>query len=366
MKLNFNIYKGKNLEIFIVICLLTTFLSLALGSLLQKSPTFDETVHLTGGYTAFLKHDFRVNPESGILPQLWAAIPLFFNSNIKFPSKDSKEWQSCNEWLVADKFLFDSGNDFETMFFLSKAMMIIIALAGGLAVYSASKAIWGNPGGYISLFIYALSPTVLAHSRLVTSDLTTAVFFFISSWAFWRVMQKFTLSRLLIFAFVISVLALSKMSAVLILPVLLIIAGIRISLRKQMRITLWRFHYNIKKQGYQVISILGLLLFTGFFVFCVIWMTYGFRYSMLSDDSIREKTDKTWEIILEDETLSTKMISLARNNKILPEAYLLGFGFVLKKSTARHSFMNGKYSKTGWLSFFPYCFIMKTPLSVIL
>jgi len=361
-----NIYRTKYFEPCIVISLLMIFILLALTSLTQKSPTFDESVHLTGGYSALVNKDFRVNPENGIFPQLWAAIPLAANREIKFIPKEDSTWRNVNGWLIANKFLFQSGNNFEKMFFMSKFMILIIAALGGLAVYFASKSIWGNPGGYISLFLYTFSPTVLAHSIVVTSDITAAVFFFLSAWFFWRLMQKFTLSRLLMLSFVLSLLALSKMSAIIILPVLLVIAGMRISLRRKLKVTMFKLHYEVQKQSHQVIYILLGLLFSGIFAFAVIWMTHGFRYSMLADDIGREQTERIWEKILDTKNISTEIISFAREHQLIPEAYLLGFGLVLKKSTMRYSFLNGKYSLTGWYSFFPYCFFLKTPVPIIL
>jgi hypothetical protein len=47
---------------------------------------------------------------------------------------------------------------------------------------------------------------------------------------------------------------------------------------------------------------------------------------------------------------------------LLPDAYLQGFAFVLFASAERGAFLNGEYSSTGWPTFFPYAFLVKTPL----
>ena len=48
---------------------------------------------------------------------------------------------------------------------------------------------------------------------------------------------------------------------------------------------------------------------------------------------------------------------------LLPEAYL--FGFALSHSQAHPAFLAGRYSLTGWWYFFPYCFLVKTPLPTL-
>lgn len=362
----YRLYRKKYFEPCCISLLLLIFFLLATTSLIRKSPTFDEPVHLTGGYAALVKKDFRVNPENGIFPQLWAASPLILDHNIKLNTAEDPGWKTGTRWEIADNFIFSSGNDFEKMFFISKIMMLIIAVAVGIVVYFASKSIWGNPGGYISLFIFSFSPTVIAHSRLITSDMPAAGFFLFSTWLFYKLLQNFTLGRLLLFCTSISLLALSKMSAIIILPVLLAIACVRIFLKKRIKIQLINVHFELKKQAHQVTAIVASLFFAGFFAYCFIWMTFGFRYSMLADETCREKVNKSWEIILENKSLSTDTISFTKEHHLLPEAYLYGFGFVLKKSSVRSSFLNGKYSLTGWRSFFPYCFVMKTPVAVIL
>src|SRR5258708_34957481 len=49
--------------------------ALAILAMREKSTTADELAHLTGGYTFNHWHDYRLQPENGILPQPWQALP---------------------------------------------------------------------------------------------------------------------------------------------------------------------------------------------------------------------------------------------------------------------------------------------------
>jgi len=46
---------------------------MAVSGVLDKSTTFDEIAHLTGGYSYWLADDYRLDPESGILPLRWSS-----------------------------------------------------------------------------------------------------------------------------------------------------------------------------------------------------------------------------------------------------------------------------------------------------
>ena len=52
------------------------------------------------------------------------------------------------------------------------------------------------------------------------------------------------------------------------------------------------------------------------------------------------------------------------NHHLLPEAYLYGAAYILMH-IERYAFWNGAYSTSGWRLFFPYCFLVKTPLPLL-
>jgi hypothetical protein len=53
-----------------------------------------------------------------------------------------------------------------------------------------------------------------------------------------------------------------------------------------------------------------------------------------------------------------------RDANLLPEAYLYGFAATWHYAKERRAFFNGQYSYEGWPQFFPYCLIVKTPLTL--
>jgi hypothetical protein len=64
--------------------------------------------------------------------------------------------------------------------------------------------------------------------------------------------------------------------------------------------------------------------------------------------------------------LAGRLILFAQRHELLPEAFLYGFARAEMKSQFRSSFLLGKYSATGFHSYFPYAFLLKTPLPALL
>jgi hypothetical protein len=57
-------------------------------------------------------------------------------------------------------------------------------------------------------------------------------------------------------------------------------------------------------------------------------------------------------------------VEFIRDHRLLPEAWIYGFADAFGRSQARPAFLNGHFSLRGWRIFFPYTFLVKTPLAV--
>lgn len=67
----------------VLIALLTftiAFIALDVASYARKSATWDEPVHVTAGYAALARHDYRVDPEHPPFLRIWAALPFSYST----------------------------------------------------------------------------------------------------------------------------------------------------------------------------------------------------------------------------------------------------------------------------------------------
>jgi hypothetical protein len=67
--------------------------------------------------------------------------------------------------------------------------------------------------------------------------------------------------------------------------------------------------------------------------------------------------------LLPPEGLRRTVLVTLKDWKLLPEAYVHGFAYVLHAAENRGAFLAGNYSQTGWWWFFPYAFLIKTPVA---
>jgi hypothetical protein len=64
----------------------------------------------------------------------------------------------------------------------------------------------------------------------------------------------------------------------------------------------------------------------------------------------------------EPPSLLARVAEFARRHELLPEAYLFGCCHVWRLAGTRTAFLNGEISHNGWWWFFPFTFLVKTPL----
>jgi hypothetical protein len=62
--------------------------------------------------------------------------------------------------------------------------------------------------------------------------------------------------------------------------------------------------------------------------------------------------------------LVPRVADFLRRHRLLPEAFIYGYAYVWESSQRRLAFMNGQVNVGGWRSFFPYAFLVTTPLAV--
>jgi hypothetical protein len=360
----------KNIYIITVIFLFFLYLFLGISSALKNSPAFDEPIHVAAGYVVWKLGDYRIDPENGLLPNLTASLPLLFSdreAGITIPATSDRMWDTHDRWRLSQKILRTDKTQYEKIFFRSRIMMIsTFGLLSAIALFFISLRIWGKNGALISLAVYSLSPTILANSTLSNSDMAASLFFFLTAFLFWSMLDRFNILKLFLFIFFFCLLMLSKMSALIILPILFLIAIVFFILRKRWKLRLPNKRYIISSPFNKATVIISVFILTGFFSFATIWAAYGFRYSMLPDQNGRIGLNILWEKALMKDGFPQKTIGVARKYKILPEAYLYGTAYVLRHAGLRHAFLNGKYSRQGWYSFFPLCFIYKTPLAIVI
>jgi 4-amino-4-deoxy-L-arabinose transferase-like glycosyltransferase len=358
-----------------VTALLVCYYVMAMTAIAGKCTTFDELFHLTGGYSYWLVGDFRIQPENGNLPQRWAAIPLLF-CDTKFPETTGVMWRQSHMGYVGQEFFYKVGNDAQSMLFRSRAMMALFGVALGALIFISARTLLGNAPAFVSLALFAFCPTMLANGPLITSDMAATLFFFASMLCVWRTLQKLNWRSLLTSALVMGCLFLSKFNAILIVPFGLVLIAIQLASSEPLQITFggrsWLVTCRWRRAKLHAVTI----VVHAMVVWTLIWSFYNFRFDTFAQTSsnqnaggqtvVMDQPQMPWTELLNKHGAIQSFIGVAKESHFLPEAFLYGFAHTLNAAQYRLAFFNGEYSITGWRTFFPFCFLVKTPIPLLM
>lgn len=351
----------QQLVIFLLAGLLLLHFILALSSIRHKSNTFDEYIHVTAGYSYWTMNDFRLQPENGNLPQRWVSLPLLF-SRLSFPAIDSPLWEDFNAYEIGYWFFYNLGNDPDVMLLKGRIMVCLLSVILALVVFFWSRQLFGTLGGFISLVLYTFSPTMIAHARLTTSDMASALFFILAVKFLWAVIHTVSGYRIVMAGLAVAGLLLSKMSGVLIAPIVVLMVLVRLLRNKPLVMCFGKTQSVAGRLKAGAILSMALVVIAGISIL-TIWGFYSFRFAAVqSPEQSGTLSFPAWQQELDRTGSIGRAIAFARDRHLLPEAYLFGFTFVVSRAKERLAFLNGDYRSTGWWHFFPFCYAVKTPL----
>lgn len=351
--------------------LLTIHFVLAVTSVRHKCTTYDELAHLTRGYSYLLTGDFRLGPPHPPLAHYWAALPGFLNRPT-FPSRDQNAWRTSDVWKIGWQFFYDQGNDIRSMLFAGRVMIAVLSVGLGLAAFAWSKRLFGWRGGLLSLTLYAFSPTILSSARLVTTDMIVALFFTLALAGIWWVLHTISPLSVGLSSLALAGLFLSKMSAPLIIPIGLGLLLLRLIDGTPLAVRIRKRSWTVRHRAARLGVWCGVIVCQVLITWGAIWMAYGFHYSAMkeaepgrdrffSPNAIPAGRD-VWEHQLRSLDPIKPMILWLRDHEILPEAYVYSAAMSAQTARGRASFLNGQLCIFGFRSFFPYSFLVKTPL----
>ncbi len=350
--------------------------------------TADEVVHLTGGYSYWKFNDYRLHPENGTLPMRAATLPLLA-MDLQFPALDGNaDWQRSQVNTLGDQFFFALGNPLDRMLLAGRAMIAFFGVFTAWLTWRWARGLFGPTAGWIALALAAFCPAMLAHGGLITSDMAATACMLGALTLAWRLLHRVTPLRVAGTALACGLTFLSKMSGVLIVPLLGALWAIRVWRGAPLVLEIGRAHWLRGRRRIAVAS-LAVLAAVGAGSLVVLWAGYGFRFEGLA--RARAAGDSyffSWDVILDrapvprpadtsldqllpsqrpvGETGMTRLVDWMREHRVLPEAYLFGFAHTYKFARYRPAFFLGEYRTTGWRTFFPVAFVLKTPLPALL
>ncbi|HLF02349.1 MAG TPA: glycosyltransferase family 39 protein [Anaerolineales bacterium] len=296
--------------------LLSAFFALSLSQLTSTSPTFDEGFTLLRGYAA-LRTGHLVPLGHPPLAHWLSATGVLLEPNLPDP-RTLDGWYGDKYDDSSRDLLWHRGLNANRIVFLGRLPILFLGLILGAVTARWAKDLFGWQAAIAALAFHALSPNLLAHSALATTDLPVAAFYVFTLYRWHRFTLAPTAPNAALTGFMLGLALASKFNALLLLPTLVILGAIQL------------FRLRITNYG------LRFLRYSAFIIppsaFLALWATYGFALNPYPlAQYIRELTDLT---------------SLASEGHT---AYLLG-----------------QLSLNGWWYYHLVVLAVKTPLPLII
>ncbi|WP_337173200.1 glycosyltransferase family 39 protein [Paludisphaera sp.] len=200
-----------------VAAILGVHLALAERSLFSENATVDEAAHLPAGVTYWDKHTFRLYHHNPPLVKMVAALPVWLAGPVLEPLYQRRAWTQPEpaQLNFSQDFAYANADRYFELFDLARMVMPLFSILGGLVVFAWSARLYGATGGLLSLALWSFCPNVLAHGRLVTSDLGSTAIGAGATFLFWLYLRRPSWGRAAIAGVALGLAQLSKFSMLL-------------------------------------------------------------------------------------------------------------------------------------------------------
>lgn len=208
----------------ILIVLIIAFVSLAITSMSQKSLTCDESAHhIPTGYVFLKTGDFVYATDSPPLARYLVGLPMLF-MDIDLP-EDRSFWAREDRAEFSREFLYElNRKHVSNIIFWGRIPIVILGVFGGIFIFIWVRKKYDDVTACITALFYFLSPNILAHARLATTDMVATVFIVCSVLLFWDMLTRPGIKTVFWAGVFFALAMLSKYSALLLSPFYVIVA----------------------------------------------------------------------------------------------------------------------------------------------
>ncbi len=200
------------------------FAALCAHGLRWDSPTVDEFAHLPAGYYYLRTGNFELYDLNPPLPRLLSALPLLAVA----PSIDTGARlrdDGWYPWVFATDFMRRNRERYELIFLLGRLPVVALGVLLLLLVRHWARRLYGEAAGLAAMAGCAFCPSLVAHAHLATTDVAFALAAAFALYLAQRWFERPTLPALLAAGGALGLAQLTKFSALLLYPVLLLLAG---------------------------------------------------------------------------------------------------------------------------------------------
>lgn len=317
----------------------------------EKSITVDEYVMIPAGFYHLTERDYRPVGEHPPVAKILAAAPLLFTETTApridgGPNDYDLFLQKFDEFWRANAARLE-----EVSFWARVPAVALTVLLGGL-VFVFARRYWGERAALFAVALYSLEPTVLAHGRVVQTDIPSALAFLLFAVAAYEYLRRPSARRAVYVGLALGFAAATKFSMVALAPVVCVGVVVLFILAPG--------------RGLRRSSVAGQACALALAAVFAVNAAYLFQRrepdsldSALARSVIPARVSARLHAPLE--------VGFKALQTVLPPDFVYGVGWQLGHAQKGHNAgLLGRYSRKGWWYYFPVAFALKTPLPVLL
>ncbi len=330
------------------VCLLLLMAANLFAVVSRKGLTADEFYHIPAGYYHLTAGDFHLNSEHPPLFKMFAALPLLLVRPVA-PTPNYAAASEPRKRTEETLALFWRANTarFETVAFWPRVPMVLLTLALGWLVFVYARQLFGARAALFAVALYSFEPTVLAHGRVIQTDVPAAFSYLLFFYALHAYALKPSTRRALGLGAATGLALVTKFSLVVVAPVFAfsVAALVVIAPRRG-----WRRGRVALQAGT-----------AAFVALLVVNAVYYFQGRTLLEGDLayvaRHTPASADEVVAAMRALSA----------LVPTNYLFGVYQVAIHNRDGHlASVFGRYGQQGWWLYFPVAFALKTTLPFLL
>lgn len=333
-------------------------LVLEITSVWNDSPVVDEIPHIGAGYSYIVQHSYQFNPEHPPLAKDLAGLallPLNLNQTA-FSRNYTANWPTDvnGEWNFGRALIFQTGNDAVTLVRVAKLPMLLFFIISAWIIFIWTKKLFGDKAALLAIFLFSFTPTIIAHSRLVTTDIALLAGIMVSLYFFERYLENQTTKNFWFAAIAFGFSLLTKFSAFLLIPLIVLLAMV------------WAYANHQKLSGIIRMAWKAVLIIVIGFAF-IIGPVY--QLHLLGYSREKQKADAT--VVLStygNRTFVDPVIWASDKSVLRPFAqYGLGVLMIFQRNVGGNQtyFLGNLYQKAV-KSYFPVVYALKEPIPFLI
>lgn len=358
----------KYTAIAVALVLAVIFTFIGISSISYKSRTRDEARHLIRGVMLLETGDYRLNKHHPVLANTLNAIPVLFIDGVTIPDTDSGLWDRAAKDELAEEMVKINGGEKQFVFNILNPARAVTTIFIAISLVLFAIIIWkewGTIPAIVFSVLYAFSPNIIAHARLVTTDVWIVPMIFLGTYLLYKYASAPSPKIFTAFIVVSFLTLITKYSAVPVAALWLLL------------LFAFEFKHHAKdiKQFWKRLcsSLINPIITAGSWSI-LLFATYGFRFSTLAATNYAD-TDRTQAHldnlsgIADPFKFLIKPLQNAYLNTPLPfPEYIQGFfeNVILHDVYGHDSFLFGMYAKHGWWYYFPASMLVKMPVPALI